>query len=249
KLFADGALGSRTAAMLAPYEGEPGNTGVPTLEFEELKEIAIKAAKGSIALAVHAIGDRANRMVIDAIEIVRPIAPPLRHRIEHVQILAEQDLPRLAKLNIIASMQPVHAIHDIKMADRYWGSRTEYAYAWRSLLDTGVVLAFGADAPIESFNPFLGIYAAVTRCEESGYPGPEGWHPEQRLTLPEAIKGYTWGAAYAGGLEDRVGQLTPGYYADLVVLDRDIFSSPPQALLETKVKRTMVQGVWQYISD
>ncbi len=245
KLFADGALGARTAALCAPYAGEPANAGVLTLEPEQLREIARRAAKGGVALAIHAIGDRANHLVLDVLEEVRPLDPALRHRIEHVQLLAAEDVPRLARSGIVASMQPIHAPHDQLMAGRYWGARTARAYAWRSLLDAGTVLAFGSDAPVESFNPFLGLYAAVTRRHESGgAPGPAGWHPEQRLALAEAVRAYTWGAAYAAGLESRLGKLAPGFLADLVVLDRDVFALPPESLLETRVRRVMVGGVW-----
>ncbi|HHE72382.1 MAG TPA: amidohydrolase, partial [Chloroflexi bacterium] len=146
----------------------------------------------------------------------------------------------------VASMQPTHAIHDMDMAERYWGERCSWAYAWRSLQQAGVPLAFGSDAPIEVFDPFLGLYAAVTRrSETSGAPGLEGWYPQQRLTLSEALQAYTYGAAYAAGQEDRLGRLAPGYYADLVVLDHDVFSLPPEALLETRVRRVMIEGTWQ----
>jgi predicted amidohydrolase YtcJ len=132
------------------------------------------------------------------------------------------------------------------MADRYWGERSSQAYAWRALQDAGAPLAFGSDAPIEVFDPFLGLYAAVTRRSEvDGYPGPEGWYPEQRLTLTQALRAFTLGAAYAAGMEAHLGLLMPGYHADLVILDRDIFALPAAALLETGVKRTMVGGVWQ----
>jgi hypothetical protein len=145
-------------------------------------------------------------------------------------------------------MQPIHASHDMGMADRYWGDRVAYAYAWRSLLEAGAVLAFGSDAPVEPFDPLLGLYAAITRCQEDGSPGAEGWHGEQKLTLEEAIRAYTWGPAYTAAMEDRLGLLKPGYYADLIVLDRNITTPhhPPAALLETKIQRTMIGGVWRY---
>lgn len=248
KLFADGALGARTAAMFAPYEEEPENVGILTMEPEELHEIATRAARHGLALAIHAIGDRTNRLVLDVLESVSPIDPTLRHRIEHVQLIREEDQERLGRSGVVASMQPTHAIHDIKMADRYWGDRSAQAYAWRSIKEAGATLAFGSDCPIEVFDPFLGLYAAVSRRSETdGYPGPDGWYSEQRLTLSEALRAYTYGAAYAGGMERSLGRLAPGYHADLAVLDRDIFESPPQALLETQVLRTMVGGVWEYV--
>lgn len=245
KLFADGALGSRTAALLEPYADEPRNSGLLTMTPERLLSVSRQAAEGGLALAIHAIGDRANRLVLDVLETVCPLNPQLRHRIEHVQLLDLQDLPRLARAGIVASMQPVHAAHDVLMAERYWGARTANAYTWRSLLDAGTVLAFGADSPIEPFDPFLGMYAAVTRRGEDA-PDSDSWHPEQCLTLPEALRAYTWGAAYAAGLEDHLGLLVPGYQADLLVLDRNIFALPPEALLETKVQRVMVGGVWRW---
>ncbi len=248
KLFADGALGARTAAMFAPYEEEPDNVGILTLEPQQLYEIVRRAASNGLACAIHAIGDRSNQLVLDVLESVIPLNPHLRHRIEHVQLITEEDQQRLGRSGLVASMQPTHAIHDIKMADRYWGDRSAQAYAWRSIRDAGATLAFGSDCPIEIFDPFLGMYAATSRRSEvDGYPGKDGWYAEQRVTLSEALRAYTWGAAYAGGLEQRLGLLGPGYHADLVVLDRNIFECPPEALLETNVTRTMVGGVWQLI--
>ncbi len=246
KLFADGALGARTAALFDPYEGEPGNTGVLTLTREQLRDLARRAVDAHIGMAIHAIGDRTNRIVLDVLEEVASRAPALRHRIEHVQLIAPADQPRLARLGVVAAMQPIHAAHDWRMADRYWGARSAHAYAWRSLLDEGTILAFGSDAPIEIFDPFAGLYAAVTRRAEDGSPGPEGWYPEQALTLEEALHAYTWGSAYAVQMENRLGRLRPGYHADLLVLDRDIFALPPEALLETQVQRAMVGGAWRY---
>ncbi len=246
KLFVDGALGSRTAAMFDPYEGEPDNVGMLTMAPEELAEIARRAVAGGVALAIHAIGDRANRVVLDALAEVRPLAQRLRHRIEHVQLIDPADAPRLAELDVIASMQPIHAPHDSAMAERHWGARSANAYAWRTLLNAGAVLAFGADAPIELFDPFKGLYAAVTRRAADGSPGPDGWRAEQCLTLEEALSAYTEGAATAAGLEARLGRLAPGYLADLLVLDRDIFAGPPEVLLEVRPVRVMVGGVWQW---
>jgi predicted amidohydrolase YtcJ len=246
KLFADGALGSRTAALYDPYESEPDNTGLLTLAPDILKELAVQAAQGGLALAIHAIGDLTNHVVIDAITSVQHIAPHLRHRIEHVQLITPEDQKRLARSGIIASMQPIHATHDSMMVDEYWGTRGKYAYTFRSLLDMGVPLAFGSDAPIEVFDPFLGLYAAVARRTEMGrVPTGDAWYPEQRLSLTDAMRAYTLGGAYAAGMEDRLGKLTPGYYADLAVLDRNIFQLPVNALLETKVNRVMVAGEWK----
>ena len=247
KLFADGALGARTAALLSPYEGEPENTGVLTLEREQLLSLARRAVLGGVSLAVHAIGDRTNRLVLDVLEQVRPLDHTLRHRIEHVQLIAPVDQPRLAELGVVAAMQPIHATHDQEMAERYWGQRSVDAYAWRSLRAQGTVLAFGSDAPIEVFDPWLGLYAAVTRRHEiSGAPGAAGWYPAQRLALGAALRAYTWGGSYAAGMETRLGLLKPGFLADLVVLNHNIFNLPPEALLETQVTAVMVGGAWQF---
>lgn len=247
KVFADGALGTRTAAMLEPYEGEPDNPGILTIEPEALQDLARRATAGGVGLAVHAIGDRANRIVLDALEQARtglPPGSPVRHRIEHVQLLHPDDLGRLATLGVVASMQPVHATQDAPTADRYWGARSALAYAWRSLLDTGAVLAFGSDCPVEDLNPFLGLHSAITRTRPDGYPGPEGWYPQQRITAEEAVRAYTWGAAYAAGLEDQLGSLTEGKLADLVVLDRNVFTCQPDATAQTRVVGTMIGGEW-----
>jgi hypothetical protein len=248
KAFADGALGPRTAAMLAPYEGELDNVGVLTTTERELRELARKAVQSGFPLAVHAIGDRANRMVLDVLADIagkdRGVPRPCRHRIEHVQLLHPDDVGRLAGLDIVASMQPIHATQDFEMADRYWGDRCATAYAWRSLLEVGTVLAFGSDCPVENLNPFLGIHAAVTRRRVDGSPGLQGWVPRQRLTVEEAVHAYTVGAAYAVGLEDLLGSLASAKLADLVVLDRDIFACDPMAIAETQVMATVVGGRW-----
>ncbi len=247
KVFADGALGARTAALFTPYLGEPHNTGVLWRSPEELNSLIQRIAGANLAVALHAIGDRANRLALNALQAVRGKRPHLRHRIEHVQLLAREDVPRLAQLGVVASMQPIHAVHDWQMADRYWGDeRCELAYAWASLAEQGTVLAFGSDAPVEPFNPWWGLYAAVTRRDPEGTIPTTGWHPEQRLGLPQALRAYTWGAAYAAGLEKQAGWLGPGTLADLVVIDRDIFTLPAEAWLETRVLRTMVGGVWRF---
>jgi len=247
KVFADGALGPRTAAMLAPYAGEPENVGVVTTDGDTLRALARRAAADGLPLAVHAIGDRANRTVLDALAGVGEPGPGrLRQRIEHVQLLHPDDVGRLAALGVTASMQPIHATQDSEMADRYWGDRCATGYAWRSLLEAGTVLAFGSDCPVEDLNPFVGIHAAVTRRRADGFPGPEGWYPRQRLTVEQALRAYTLGAAYAAGVEDRLGSLAPGKLADLVVLDRDIFACDPMAIAETRVVATMIGGRFVY---
>jgi len=251
KLFADGALGPRTAWMEAPYEDEPDNCGMPLGSRAELERAVLKAAGAGLACYVHAIGDRANREVLEILATARQQengGPRLRHRIEHVQVLRPEDLGRLAELQVIASMQPIHATSDMEIADRHWGARAQSAYAFRALLERGTHLAFGSDAPVEPIDPLLGVHAAVTRRRCDGSPGPEGWQPQQRLTVEEAVRAYTVGAAYAGGGEDRVGALRPGMLADLTVLDRDLFAVPPMEIAETAVCATYVDGRCRYAS-
>jgi len=249
KIFADGALGSRTAAMLAPYQDEPHNLGIVVTPKEELRELIRKASRAGLSVAIHAIGDRANRDVLDVLEEGRQAGEGagLRHRIEHVQLLHPADIPRLAKLGVIASMQPIHATSDMEMVRRHWGEeRARGAYAWRSLLDAGTVLVFGSDCPVETLNPLVGIHAAVTRRRADGSPGPEGWHPEERITVEEAVRAYTLGAAYASGEEREKGSIAPGKLADLVVLSQDIFAIPPMSILETRVEATIFDGQFVY---
>lgn len=251
KVFADGALGPHTAAMLAPYEAEPSNLGMLLKDAEEIMAIAQTAAEGGLAMTIHAIGDRANHEVLDAYEQLRTFEtarglPHLRHRIEHLQLLHPEDMPRPARLGLVASMQPIHALSDRAMGDRYWGDRVKYAYAWRSQLENGAALAFGSDAPVEDPNPFLGLYAAVARSPLPEKGSLEPWTPEQRLTLWEALQAYTYGPAFAAEQEDRLGSLLPGYLADLIALDVDAFAVPPEALAGIKVVGTMVGGVWRH---
>ncbi|MCD6290967.1 MAG: amidohydrolase [Anaerolineae bacterium] len=248
KCFMDGALGSRTAYMLQPYEGEAANLGVATVDKEEMLQLALRASRAGLPVHVHAIGDRANRDILDILETVREDErkagrPLLRHRIEHVQLLHPDDLPRLARLQIIASMQPIHATSDMQMAERFWGpERCRLAYAWHSLLDAGTQLAFGSDAPVESFDVLAGLYAAVTRRRPDGTPGPDGWQPHQRITAEEAVRAYTLGAAYAAGEETIKGSITPGKLADMVVLSHDIITGPAEEIPITRVEATLIDG-------
>jgi predicted amidohydrolase YtcJ len=249
KVFADGALGPRTAAMVEPYAGAPNNRGMLFLDAEQLFEHAQNAARGGLKMTVHAIGDRANHEVLNAYEQLRNFErsaglPALRHRIEHVQILHPDDLQRLGKLHIIASMQPIHATSDMQAADEYWGERSQYAYSWRTQLEAGAVLAFGSDAPVESPNPWLGIHAAVTRRRADGSPGAEGWYPQQRLTLHEALAGFTTGPAYAAGAENKLGRLAPGCLADLIVMEQDPFSIDAHELQHLLPSAVMLGGEW-----
>jgi len=252
KMFADGALGSRTAAMLAPYQDEPRNLGIEVTSKEEMRELVSKASRAGISAAIHAIGDRANRDVLDILEESRQSGQGmhLRHRIEHVQLLHPTDIPRLAKLAIIASLQPVHATSDMDMVEQHWGEeRGRGAYAWRSLLDSGAKLVFGSDCPVEPLDPLAGIHAATTRRRADGSPGPEGWHPEQRITVEDAVRAYTLDAAYASGEEREKGSITPGKLADLVVLSQDIFVVPAMSILETEVEATILGGQFVYVNE
>jgi hypothetical protein len=249
KLFADGALGPRTAAMLEAYDEEPANTGHLLLDREAVLEAGIRAAESGLSLAIHAIGDRANHEVLDGLAALRQHEldsrlPALRHRIEHLQLLHPDDMRRPAELNIIASMQPSHAPSDMPMADRYWGRRSRYGYAWKSQLRAGARLAFGSDAPVESPDPFLGLHAAVTRRRLDGSPSTEGWVPEERLEITEALEAFTEGAAFAAAAEKQQGRLEPGFFADLIVVDRDPLAIPPEDLPALRVLGTMVAGKW-----
>ena len=243
KMFADGALGSCTAEMLAPYDDRPDDSGVRVTSSGDLYEAVSAAARGGLASAVHAIGDAACRRVLDVYERVAQegITGDLRQRIEHVQILSPADVPRLAQLRVLASMQPIHATQDMDMADLHWGSRARWGYAWRSVLDSGAVLAFGTDCPIESLDPLAGLYAAVTRRRPGRPPGRE-WYPEEKLTLDEAVYAYTMGSAMASGEEEQKGSLTPGKLADVVILSRDVYAGPPEVLLDTVVDTTILGG-------
>lgn len=252
KLFADGALGPHTAAMLAPYEDDPANLGMLMMDAGVVFEHGKLAAENGISLAVHAIGDLANREVLNGYAQLRRLernsstrqSPRLRHRIEHVQIIHPADIPRFADLDIIASMQPIHATSDMLMADRYWGDRSKYAYAWQSLLSNRARLVFGSDAPVESPNPFWGIHAAVARRRVDGSPSPLDWYPEQRLNVEQAITAYTANPAYAAGMENQLGKLASGFLADLLILNLDPFCCSPEELPTIHPLAVMVDGEW-----
>jgi len=247
KLFADGALGPRTAAMLQPYENEPTNRGMLMLDAEQIIEHGRLALENGFSLSIHAIGDQANHEVLNAFERLQAIGQArLPHRIEHVQVLHPADVSRLGQMGVIASMQPIHATSDMHMADRYWGERAALSYAWKSQSDHGAVLAFGSDAPVESPNPWWGVHAAVTRQRADGSPGPHGWIPEQRLTVGQALHGFTVGPAIAAGMAGCAGRLAPGFLADLVVLDKNPFDCDPQALKDIRPLATMVGGEWVF---
>lgn len=251
KIFADGALGPRTAAMLAPYNHAPDNTGVIFYSKEELLDIFTRAVEGGLTMAVHAIGDRANRDVLDTFEELRHYEdkhglPRRQHRIEHLQLLHPDDVPRPAMLDLVVSMQPIHAISDMEMAMRYWGERTRFAYAWYSQLHAGARIVFGSDAPVESPNPFWGLHAAVTRQHLDGSPGPKGWIPNERLDLRDALIAYTQGPAHVAGLEMKLGKLVEGFLADVIVLEANPFKCSTRELADLIPAGTMVGGTWRY---
>lgn len=244
KLYADGALGSRGAAMLADYSDDPGNRGLFLTERAALAKIVAKAKGCGVQVATHAIGDRGNREVLDAYAKVWPRNAQTGHRwrIEHAQILAKEDLPRLALLGVIASVQPTHATSDMPWAEDRVGSRRILgAYAWRQLRDSGARLALGSDFPVESVDPRLGLYAATTRTDAEGAPAG-GWQPEEKLTAYEALRGFTLDAAYAGFAESEVGSLAVGKRADFVILRQDPLAIDPRELRNLTVEATYVDG-------
>ncbi len=245
KLFADGALGSRGAAMLEPYSDAPQTKGVVTTPEEKIYDVTRRALERGFQVATHAIGDAANRFTLDAYERALkevPAAKDARLRVEHAQVLAPADIPRFARLGVIASMQPPHATSDMTWAEKRVGpERIRGAYAWRSVLKTGAHLPLSSDFPGESLDPFYGMYAAVTRQDPQGHP-VDGWLPEQRLTINEALRGYTVEAAYAGFEENDKGTIATGKLADFTLVAQDITKAVPRELLNARVIATYVGG-------
>lgn len=246
KFYADGALGSRGAALLEPYSDQPGQSGLILTEPSVLERMANTAIQKGFQVGVHAIGDRGNRMVLDIYERAfaaqHVTGASVRFRIEHAQVLSDRDIPRLAAMGVIASMQPTHCTSDMYWAeDRLGPLRIKGAYAWRRLMNQGTIIACGSDAPVESFAPLWGIYAAVTRQDHKGWPDG-GWFAGERMTVLEAIRGFTMNAAYAAFEETKRGSIEPGKSADLVVLSRDITTIPPADILKTDVLMTIVDG-------
>jgi predicted amidohydrolase YtcJ len=250
KLYADGALGSRGAAMLEDYSDDHGNRGLLRMSPEAMRTAIAKAKRCGVQVATHAIGDRGNRQVLDLYEQALGAdaqGSDHRWRIEHAQIIAPQDLPRLAAMHVIAAVQPTHATSDMPWAEQRIGpTRITGAYAWRQLRDSGARIALGSDFPVESVNPRLGLYAAVTRADADGKPAG-GWHPEEKLTAFEALRGFTLDAAYAGFAENEVGSLAKGKRADFVVFEQDPFAVEPKQLRELSLLATYVDGqpVWR----
>jgi predicted amidohydrolase YtcJ len=268
KYFADGSLGARTAWMLAPYSD--GGVGLPVVPMRGLAGAIQRGATAGLPVGIHAIGDRAIRELLDVFSEVLPkvarsetghsseetghsgsalpqstnlsiYPPPVPHRIEHVQHSHPDDLCRLGSLALVASVQPIHLVDDMALVERAIGERGRWAYAFRTMLDSGAVLALGSDCPVASPNPFWGIHAAVTRQRRDGTPAG-GWYPEERLTVAEAVAGYTLGPAHASGQLGRLGSITSGKLADLVVLDRDIFAVPPGEIASTQAALTIFDG-------
>jgi predicted amidohydrolase YtcJ len=247
KLYSDGALGSRGAAMIEPYDDDPENRGLPFYTQQQLDGFVRKANDKGFQVGIHAIGDLGNRMALDAFERVQGGKPsPLRNRVEHAQIIALNDIPRFSQLGVIASMQPVHATSDMNMAeDRVGPERIRGGYAWRRLLDSGAVIAGGSDFPVELPEPFHGLYAAVARQNRDGLP-EGGWHADQAMTRAQALHSYTLGAAYAAHQEERLGSLERGKWADFIVIDRDYFEIPVDEIDDIRVLQTWVGGKLEY---
>jgi len=246
KAFADGSLGSRTGWMFKPYDDDPGNVGLPMplmIPPSKMEGLARGADNAGIQICTHAIGDRATSAILDIYERLGGEHPAAhRFRVEHAQHVRREDFARFGKLGIVASMQPYHAIDDGRWAEKRIGhERARTSYAWRSMLDAGAVLAFGSDWPVAPLDPLSGIAAAVTRATLDGR-NPGGWFPEQRLTVEEALRAYTQGCAYAAFEEKDKGTISPGKFADLVVLSEDLFRIPPERIKDARVEITIVGG-------
>ncbi len=251
KLFSDGGQGARTAWMLEPYE-DTGDSGMPLTPMDEIAGAIERADRAGLAVAIHAIGDRANRELIGAFEQIqsngqatRVTAPPTApHRIEHVQMIRPEDVARLGQLDVVASVQPIHCPDDIPMIETSVGPRGRFAYPFRDMKEAGVTMAFGSDCPVANPNPMFSIHAAITRQTRDGTP-PGGWYPEQRLTVREAVWGFTMGTALVSGREAHTGSITPGKLADLIVLDRDVFAleeTAPLEIAQAQVVMTVFDG-------
>lgn len=244
KTFIDGTIGSGTALMFEPFADNPGSSGLAMMPYEEFEEMVVAADKLGFQIGVHSIGDKGNNWTLNAFEKAQQVngKRESRHRNEHAQTLTFEDIPRFAQLGVIPSMQPTHCITDKRFYEKRVGiERCKGAYAWRSLIDAGSVLAFGTDYQVEPLNPMEGLYAAVTRKDRLGEEG-EGWFPEQKLTMEEAVRYYTLGSAYAQFMEDRKGMIKTGYLADIVIVDKDLLTIPEDEIMKTKVDYTITGG-------
>ena len=244
KDFMDGTLGSATAMMFEPFADEPDKTGLPQMSYEELEARVLAADSRGFQIGIHAIGPKANNWILNAYEKARDVngVRDSRHRSEHAQILIEEDIPRFAALGVIPSMQPTHCITDKRFAEKRIGTeRSRWAYAWKSLADSGAKLAFGTDYSVEPINPMEGLYASVTRKDRKGEEG-EGWFPMEKITMEKAIEYYTLGAAYSQFMEDRKGMLKEGYLADITILSEDIFNIPEEMIMSVKADYTVIDG-------
>jgi predicted amidohydrolase YtcJ len=251
KAYGDGALGSRGAAMLSPYSDAPHNQGLLLTQEQDLKPLFDTVLGSGFQLNFHAIGDRANRLALDQFEasFEQVGGKELRNRVEHAQVIALNDIPRFKALEIIPAMQPTHATSDMNMAeDRVGAERLKGAYAWQTFLQQGSRVAFGSDFPVELANPFFGLHAAVTRQNRKDQP-KQGWIPNESVSIEQAFKGFTYDAAYAAHQESKLGSLTPGKWADFILLDQDIFSIPKQQLWKTQVLETWIAGDMVYVKE
>ena len=244
KAYGDGALGSRGAALLEPYSDAPHQHGLLLTQPEDMTQLFTTVIGAGFQLNYHAIGDKANHVALNEFEATFKTlgGAELRNRIEHAQVIAPDDLARFAELNVLPSMQPTHATSDKNMAeDRIGKDRMKGAYAWKTLLDSGIALPLGSDFPVELANPFYGLHAAVTRQDRNNQP-VKGWYAHEALTIEQAFKGFTLDAAYAGHMEDTLGSLTKGKWADFILVDQDIFTIKPEDIWKTKVHATYVAG-------
>ena len=240
----DGTLGSATMMVYEPFIDDPDNTGLPKMPYEELEQKVVTCDSMGFQIGIHAIGPKANTWILNAFEKAAEVNGwrDSRHRSEHAQILIEEDIPRFAELGVIASMQPTHCITDKRFCEKRIGKeRCKYAYAWRSLLDADATIAFGTDYPVEPLDPMEGLYAAVTRKDRMGEEG-DGWFPEQKLTMEEAIELYTLKGAYAQFMEDRKGMIKKDYLGDVVIVNQDLMTIPEENIMKTKADYTIVGG-------
>jgi len=246
KIFADGSLGSQTAYCFNKYPGSDNNYGVEVTTQSEMLTLIREAAELGLPCAIHAIGDRAVANVIDCFEQAPPLDPPTRHRVEHVQMIRRKDIPRFARLDLTASVQPTHCSADVNMIDKYWGKRGRNCYIFKTMFKNRIPLAFGSDAPIEPLDPLAGIYSAVTRLPRRG---SRGFYPEERLSVAEAVFASTVGPAFAVGEHHLRGALRPDLKADFVVLARDIYRRSPTSIAATHVEATFLDGSPVFVND